>query len=62
MGGAAVRRRPLVAPISRDGQELGGHFFGQSSFASHALVDARSVVKVAPDAPLELLAPLGCGV
>jgi aryl-alcohol dehydrogenase len=51
-----------TATVTRDGQELGGHFFGQSSFARHALVDARSVIKVAADAPLELLAPLGCGV
>lgn len=50
------------ATITRDGHELGGHFFGQSSFARHAVVDARSVVKVPQDAPLELLAPLGCGV
>ncbi|MFN3602739.1 MAG: NAD(P)-dependent alcohol dehydrogenase [Dietzia sp.] len=48
--------------ITRDGQPLGGHFFGQSSFAHAALVDERSVVKVDPALPLELLAPLGCGV
>ena len=56
------RRADGTATITRDGQQLGGHFFGQSSFARHALADARSVVKVADDAPLELLAPLGCGV
>ncbi|AGI23156.1 aryl-alcohol dehydrogenase [Pseudomonas sp. ATCC 13867] len=38
-----------------------GHFFGQSSFATHAVVDQSSVVKVPDDLPLELLAPLGCG-
>jgi aryl-alcohol dehydrogenase len=48
--------------LHRAGQDLGGHFFGQSSFSSHALVDERSVVAVGPDAPLESLAPLGCGV
>jgi aryl-alcohol dehydrogenase len=56
------RRADGTATITRDGQELGGHFFGQSSFAGHALVDARSVVKVDAGAPLDLLAPLGCGV
>jgi aryl-alcohol dehydrogenase len=56
------RRADGTATVTRDGQELGGHFFGQSSFARHALVDARSVVKVGPGAPLDLLAPLGCGV
>jgi aryl-alcohol dehydrogenase len=50
------------ATLSRDGENLGGHFFGQSSFARHALVDERSLVKVPADAPLDLLAPLGCGV
>ncbi|WP_413768903.1 NAD(P)-dependent alcohol dehydrogenase [Rhodococcus pyridinivorans] len=50
------------SPVSRDGQPLGGHFFGQSSFAQHAVVDERSAVKVDAEAPLELLAPLGCGV
>ncbi|SEC84933.1 NAD(P)-dependent alcohol dehydrogenase [Rhodococcus koreensis] len=51
-----------TSPISRDGTSLGGHFFGQSSFARHAIVDERSVIKVAADAPLDVLAPLGCGV
>jgi aryl-alcohol dehydrogenase len=48
--------------ISRDGQPIHGHFFGQSSFARHALILERSLVKVAPDAPLTVLAPLGCGI
>jgi aryl-alcohol dehydrogenase len=39
-----------------------GHFFGQSSFATHALATERNLVKVADDIPLELLAPLGCGL
>lgn len=37
-------------------------FFGQSSFASHALVHERNLVKVPTDLPLELLGPLGCGL
>ncbi|MFI0778512.1 NAD(P)-dependent alcohol dehydrogenase [Streptomyces sp. NPDC021212] len=41
---------------------LGGHFFGQSSFATHALVDERSVVRVPADVPLTTLAPFGCGI
>jgi aryl-alcohol dehydrogenase len=51
-----------TSPISRGGVPLGGHFFGQSSFAHHAIVDERSIVKAPADAPLDLLAPLGCGV
>ncbi|WP_151475715.1 NAD(P)-dependent alcohol dehydrogenase [Streptomyces albicerus] len=56
------RRADGSATISRDGTPLGGHFFGQSSFAERALVDERSLVKVDKDVPLESLAPLGCGV
>lgn len=39
-----------------------GHFFGQSSFATHALATERNLVKVPEDLSLELLAPLGCGL
>ena len=39
-----------------------GHFFGQSSFATHALATERNLVKVQKDLPLNLLAPLGCGL
>ncbi|WP_053852031.1 NAD(P)-dependent alcohol dehydrogenase [Streptomyces sp. NRRL B-24085] len=56
------RRSDGTSTISRDGEPLGGHFFGQSSFAERALVDERSLVKVDPEVPLESVAPLGCGV
>ena len=39
-----------------------GHFFGQSSFATHTLATERNLVKVPRTLPLELLAPLGCGL
>ena len=39
-----------------------GHFFGQSSFATNSLVTERNLVKVSKDLPLEVLAPLGCGM
>lgn len=42
--------------------EVKGHFFGQSSFASHALVTERNLIKIDPSLPLSLLAPLGCGM
>ena len=45
-----------------NGAPVFGNFFGQSSFATHALCRSRNVVKVAASAPLDLLAPLGCGV
>ncbi|MET9967947.1 NAD(P)-dependent alcohol dehydrogenase [Streptomyces sp. NPDC006356] len=56
------RRADGTGTISRNGEELGGHFFGQSSFAERALVDERSLVKVDPEVPLTSIAPLGCGV
>ncbi|MDQ0584942.1 NAD(P)-dependent alcohol dehydrogenase [Streptomyces rishiriensis] len=56
------RRADGTSTISRDGEPLGGHFFGQSSFAERALVDERSLVKVDPAVPLASIAPLGCGV
>jgi aryl-alcohol dehydrogenase len=48
--------------IYRSGEPLHGHFFGQSSFAAHAIVDERSLVRVPEDAPLATLAPLSCGI
>lgn len=49
----------------KDGQEIGGKFFGQSSFAEYSLANPRNVVKLPDDTPhelLQLLGPLGCGV
>jgi aryl-alcohol dehydrogenase len=37
-------------------------YFGQSSFATHALAYENNCVKIAADAPLELVGPLGCGI
>jgi len=45
-----------------NGGRLNGHFFGQSSWATHSLAYERSVVKVDQSAPLELLGPMGCGI
>jgi aryl-alcohol dehydrogenase len=39
-----------------------GHFFGQSSFATHALTTERNLVTVSKRLNLELLSPLGCGL
>lgn len=50
------------ACCAADGGALHDRFFGQSSFASHAIADVRNLVKVRRDAPLELLGPLGCGI
>jgi aryl-alcohol dehydrogenase len=48
--------------LARAAGPLAGHFFGQSSFAGHAIATARNAITVSADAPLELLGPLGCGI
>ncbi|WP_027526128.1 NAD(P)-dependent alcohol dehydrogenase [Bradyrhizobium sp. Ec3.3] len=51
-----------TSALSADGARINGNFFGQSSFATHAICHEVNVVKVASDVPLELLGPLACGV
>ncbi|MEV0265764.1 NAD(P)-dependent alcohol dehydrogenase [Streptomyces sp. NPDC050617] len=48
--------------VASDGTELSSRWFAQSSFAHHCVATERSVVRVDPDLPLDVLAPLGCGV
>lgn len=57
-----MRRPDGTTALSENGTMIGSHFFGQSSFATHAVVDASSVVPVGEDDPLDLIGPLGCGV
>jgi aryl-alcohol dehydrogenase len=56
------RRRDGTAPMTKGGETVYGSFFGQSTFATHALVTERNTVKVRPDVPLEILSPMGCGI
>ncbi|WP_072803274.1 NAD(P)-dependent alcohol dehydrogenase [Rhodococcoides yunnanense] len=44
------------------GAPVANRWFGQSSFAHHAIVGERGVVVVDSDLPLETLGPLGCGI
>jgi aryl-alcohol dehydrogenase len=47
------------------GAAMNANFFGQSSFATHAIAHQRNVVRVPDSAahlPLEQLAPIGCGL
>jgi aryl-alcohol dehydrogenase len=48
--------------MSRSGAGVYGSYFGQSSFASHALAYESNVVVVDQDVDLSSAAPLGCGV
>lgn len=54
-------RRGTTA-YSRNGEPLNGHFFGQSSFATHSIASADALVKVDNSVPIELLGPLACGI
>lgn len=55
-------RTDRSSPMAVNGEQLRGRFCGQSSFATHSVAPARSVIKIGSDLPLELLGPLGCGL
>lgn len=59
---AGMRTDGTKAFRADDGEPVGSNFFGQSSFATHALTYERNLVKIPDDLPLELMGPLGCGV
>lgn len=50
------------ATLRDEGRPVAGSFFGQSSFATHALAYERNIVPIPDDLPFEHAAPLGCGV
>ncbi len=57
------RRADLSTGVTdASGAEIPSRWFGQSSFATHAVATARNVVVVDPALPLEKLGPLGCGI
>jgi len=47
---------------SFQGKPVFARFLGQSSFASHVLAAERSLIRIDPDLPMDVLAPLGCGI
>lgn len=55
-------RRDGSTSLSKNGERISSHFFGQSSFATYANVVQESLIVVDKEAPLELLGPLGCGL
>ncbi|WP_142062332.1 NAD(P)-dependent alcohol dehydrogenase [Pseudarthrobacter sp. B4EP4b] len=59
---AGVREDGSGTMTAPDGGEMHGAFFGQSSFASHSVVDHRNAVKISDSVPLEIVGPLGCGI
>jgi aryl-alcohol dehydrogenase len=44
------------------GEQVSSHFFGQSSFATHANVHESTLVPVSKDVPLEAVGFMGCGM
>ncbi|NRQ49979.1 NAD(P)-dependent alcohol dehydrogenase [Aeromicrobium stalagmiti] len=59
---AGVREDGSTTIQTPAGETVHGSFFGQSSFATHAIVSARNAVKIPEDVPLEIVGPLGCGI
>lgn len=55
-------REDGTTALSKEGEVIQSNFFGQSSFATHALCHERNIVKVTDAVSLELLGPLACGV
>ena len=55
------RRLDGSPTIKLNGEWISGSWFQQSSFATHAIASADSLVKVGDDVPPEILAALPCG-
>ncbi|WP_285599649.1 NAD(P)-dependent alcohol dehydrogenase [Kineosporia sp. NBRC 101731] len=55
------RRADGSTAVTFAGQDVNAHFLGQSSFASHVVAPVRAVVRLRPDADLDLAGPFGCG-
>jgi aryl-alcohol dehydrogenase len=60
IGGARTDGRSALRRL--DGSPVASHFFGQSSFATHALTSAAALVPVPDGVPLAAMGPLACGI
>lgn len=62
-GGQRLDGTPTVSLAAKDSSKpVYANFFGQSTFSRVALVSGSSLVCVPDSTPLELFAPLGCGL
>ncbi|MFI7132361.1 NAD(P)-dependent alcohol dehydrogenase [Nonomuraea sp. NPDC050153] len=59
---SGVRADGSTGAICSVGEPVAARWFGQSSFATHAVATERNLVTVDKSLPLELLGPLGCGL
>lgn len=60
--GRGTREDGSSALSRPDGSVVHGHFFGQSSFATYAIAQARTLVKIPDELPLDRVGPLACGL
>nr|WP_238553879.1 NAD(P)-dependent alcohol dehydrogenase [Gordonia sp. KTR9] len=58
---ASGSRTDGTSTVSVDGSPVYSSFFGQSSFARHAIATRENVVVVADEVDLTIAAPMGCG-
>jgi aryl-alcohol dehydrogenase len=56
------RRLDGSSPIKLRGESITGHFFAQSSMATHAIASVQNMVKIPETLAAEVAAPLACGV
>lgn len=56
------RRGDGSTALSQNGETVSSHFFAQSSFASHCVANMRGAVPIPDDVPVEVVAPMGCGI
>lgn len=59
---AGTRLDGSHALTSLDGEPIAGSYHQQSSFSTYSIATDRNAIKAPDDLPLELLAPLGCGI
>lgn len=58
-----IGSRPDGSTLMSQGDDVvHSHFFGQSSFATHAVAKERNVVKIEEDLDVAMVGPLGCGL
>ncbi|MBS1240177.1 MAG: aryl-alcohol dehydrogenase [Proteobacteria bacterium] len=48
--------------LSKGEERIASHFFAQSSFATYCVANARGAVPIPEGVPLDVVAPMGCGV
>ncbi|WEK46030.1 MAG: NAD(P)-dependent alcohol dehydrogenase [Candidatus Andeanibacterium colombiense] len=56
------RRSDGSTSLANGDEQVASHFFAQSSFATHCVANARGAVPIPEGVPLDVVAPMGCGV